>query len=44
MFSDSKMRQLVDFPDASDVFGSGIKIKVASGYFLRDEAWAGQPR
>lgn len=41
MFSDSKMRQLVDFPDASDVFGSGIKIKGGVCYFLRDEAWTG---
>ncbi|WP_029150075.1 Eco57I restriction-modification methylase domain-containing protein [Microbacterium indicum] len=42
MFVDRSIRDLVDYPDAADVFGPGIKIKGGVCYFLRDDAWEGR--
>ncbi|MGO1769992.1 MAG: Eco57I restriction-modification methylase domain-containing protein [Microbacterium sp.] len=41
MFNDHRIRDLVDYPDAADVFGTGIRIKGGVCYFLRDRNWQG---
>ncbi|MEQ6897960.1 Eco57I restriction-modification methylase domain-containing protein [Microbacterium sp. KR10-403] len=41
MFTDRQIRSLVDYPDASDVFGTGIRVKGGVCHFLRDESHTG---